>query len=355
MVEYYWLTLSHFALSLGFLALSGFALKDLLSGETTINVSKVYPEFIDTFPSFSVCTSTNFNFNANQLQNGVLNQIPFEVEITLTDLKLVGEGKPDTVNMMNKSQILDYFDGSWNVECKAYDHTEPMVCIPCIVYRIESLKLRGIERAMVDIKVNQTNESNGIVVAIHDSKQSLVLKQNFDWSQSFYFGFRPGHNLMIYHNLKRTEKKHISNCSKDEDFNPDKEMIELISKNISCSLPWSSFKAQGLDECKSEADFDMYLKALYDLQSDFKKIEKKCSFKSWKALPISETPKKGHTSIYYGMNLNNEDDICIENEITVYTFTYFIGIFGGYLGLFLGGSILGYLQMIAQFFKSRTA
>ena len=210
---------------------------------------------------------------------------------------------------------------------------------------------------MVNIRVNQTKESNGIVVALHDSKQSLVPKQNFDWSQSFYFAFRPGHNLIIYHNLKRTEKKHISNCTKDEDFNPDKEMIELISKNISCSLPWSPFKAQGLDECKSEADFENYLKALYDLQSDFKKIEKRCSFKSWKALSISENPLEGHTSIYYGMNLNNEDDICIENEITVYTFTYFIGIFGGYLGLFLdlGGSILRYLQMIAQFCKSCAA
>ena len=90
-------------------------------------------------------------------------------------------------------------------------------------------------------------------------------------------------------------------------------MIELISKNISCSLPWSSFKVQGLDECKSEADFENYLKALYELQSHFKNIEKKCSFKSWKVLPI--------TSIYYGMNLNNEDDICIESEITVYTFS----------------------------------
>jgi len=108
MVENYWLTLFHFALSLGFLALSGFALRDLLSGETTINVSKVYPEFVDTFPSFSVCTSTDFNFNANQLQNGVLNQIPFEVEITLTDLKLAGHaGRWGKIHILSKNSHIE--------------------------------------------------------------------------------------------------------------------------------------------------------------------------------------------------------------------------------------------------------
>ena len=49
-------------------------------------------------------------------------------------------------------------------------------------------------------------------------------------------------------------------------------MTKLISQKINCSLPWSSFKIQGLKECNTETDFDNYLIALDDLQDAFKKL-----------------------------------------------------------------------------------
>ena len=128
-------------------------------------------------------------------------------------------------------------------------------------------------------------------------------------------------------------------------------MTKLISQKINCLLPWSSFKIQGLEECKTETDFDNYLTALDDLQDAFKEIGKKCYFKSWKLFPIIEQPMDGNgtTSIACEVIWSKEDSITIEKEAYVYTSAYFIGTFGGYLGLFLGGSILGYLDYIMSF------
>ena len=152
-----------------------------------------------------------------------------------------------------------------------------------------------------------------------------------------------------------TEKSYFSNCTNQEGFNPDEEMTKLISEHINCSLPWSSFKIEGLNECKVESDFDHYLKALEDLQDAFKEIVMKCKYKSWQLFPIIEIPIDGNgtTSIAYDVIWSKEDSITIEKEAYVYTSAYFIGTFGGYLGLFLGGSILGYLDYIMSFISKK--
>ena len=134
-----------------------------------------------------------------------------------------------------------------------------------------------------------------------------------------------------------------------EGFNPDKEMEKMILEHINCSLPWSSYKVQELQECKTETDFNNYLIALQDLQKKLKRVDKKCSYKTWKLFPISEQTLDGNTSINFQVVLTSEDSITIEKEVYVYTLAYFIGTFGGYLGLFLGGSILGYLDSIETF------
>ena len=105
-----------------------------------------------------------------------------------------------------------------------------------------------------------------------------------------------------------------------------------------------------LEECKSETDFNNYLIALHELQKKLKRrVDKKCSYKTWKLFPISEQTLDGNTSINFQVVLTSEDSITIEKEVYVYTLAYFIGTFGGYLGLFLGGSILGYLDSIETF------
>ena len=47
---------------------------------------------------------------------------------------------------------------------------------------------------------------------------------------------------------------------------------------------------------------------------------------------------------------DDEEAVAIEEEEYMYSFEYFIGICGGYLGLFLGGSILGILEFFEGIF-----
>ena len=51
----------------------------------------------------------------------------------------------------------------------------------------------------------------------------------------------------------------------------------------------------------------------------------------------------------------------IEKQVYVHTMENFIGVFGGYLGLFLGGSLIGFLECVESsiskaifLFKSKT-
>ena len=154
--------------------------------------------------------------------------------------------------------------------------------------------------------------------------------------------------MKLIYSGQLTEKLFISNCTNKEGFNPDEEVEKMISEHINCSLPWSSHKVQELGECKTENDFSNYFIALDDLQKELKRVGKKCSYKTWKLFPIQEERIDGNgtTSIYFEVVWSNKDSITVEKEVYVYTLAYFIGTFGGYLGLFLGGSILGYLEYI---------
>ena len=70
---------------------------DVLSGETTINVSRVKHEYITTFPSFTICT--RHELNSTQLKNGTLNQFPLEMELQIN--ATVWNPKEQQINMMN--------------------------------------------------------------------------------------------------------------------------------------------------------------------------------------------------------------------------------------------------------------
>ena len=44
----------------------------------------------------------------------------------------------------------------------------------------------------------------------------------------------------------------------------------------------------------------------------------------------------------------------VEKQVYAYTTSYFLGALGGYLGLFLGGSILGFFDSIESFVKKQS-
>ena len=94
-----------------------------------------------------------------------------------------------------------------------------------------------------------------------------------------------------------TEKSYISKedekCINDESYNPDKAIMELISNQINCTLPWSKFKPAGMQECITENDFDRYLKMIFKRQDDIKQVLPKCKFKTWTPMTYSESSVDG--------------------------------------------------------------
>ena len=108
--------------------------------------------------------------------------------------------------------------------------------------------------------------------------------------------------------LQLTEKSHISKeggkCIMDDNYNTDKEIMKLISKQINCTLPWSEIKFEGMKECKSENDFDNYLKMISERQHDIKQIRPKCKFKTWTPMPYREESIDGEpTSADFWLNI----------------------------------------------------
>ena len=155
--------------------------------------------------------------------------------------------------------------------------------------------------------------------------------------------------------LQLTEKSYISKeaekCINDESYNPDKAIMELISKQINCTLPWSKFKPVGMKECRTENDFDRYLKMIFKRQDDIKQVLPKCKFKTWTPMPYSESSAvHKESSVLIRLSIIGSKVINKEEEEYLYSFDYFIGICGGYLGLFLGGSMLGILDFFEGIF-----
>ena len=106
---------------------------------------------------------------------------------------------------------------------------------------------------------------------------------------------------MLYQkDLQLTDKSLISKegeeCITDENYNPDKEIMKLISKQINCTLPWIEIKFEGMKECKSENDFDNYLKMIFKRQQDIKQVPPKCKFKAWTPMPYREESTAGEPS-----------------------------------------------------------
>ena len=114
---------------------------------------------------------------------------------------------------------------------------------------------------------------------------------------------------MLYQkDLQLTDKSLISKegreCITDENYNPDKEIMKLISKQINCTLPWSKIKFEGMKECKSENDFDNYLKMISERQHDIKQIRPKCKFKTWTPMPYREESIDGEpSSVDFWLNI----------------------------------------------------
>ena len=176
----------HLGLFIGFVLLSSFALKDLISHDKTIQVNKINQNYVSNFPSFTVCFDGKY-LNHTQLQNGAMNQTPNALEI-IAFIKLESEKDWTFVNMLNSSEFNEYFDGTWDWLCKTFSFNSKLQCLPCFTIRINFLKHYDVEKGGFHVKMKKRSENElGLIVSLHDANQSLLLKDSFDWSNTFLY------------------------------------------------------------------------------------------------------------------------------------------------------------------------
>ena len=129
----------------------------------------------------------------------------------------------------------------------------------------------------------------------------------------------------------------------------DRIMYEKVIETIGCNLPWVHYRNQSKENCQTETEFESYLNATKNLQAEIRDIKKPCKENVWTVINLFEEldwehPRTEYETTFLGQDLR----IMIEEEEYLYSFNDFIGDFGGYLGLFLGGSFIGLFDWLEK-------
>ena len=129
------------------------------------------------------------------------------------------------------------------------------------------------------------------------------------------------HRIEVNKLLQLTEKEVISSpnaeCNDDKEYNPDREMTSLITKKIQCNLPWSNLKMDQFDNCKTEEEFENYLKAIIEEQKAIERIPKKCQYKIWTLTHWGDVSRDGNTSVNVGL-LSTRGQVCTFSDHSTY-------------------------------------
>ena len=121
---------------------------------------------------------------------------------------------------------------------------------------------------------------------------------------------------------------------------------------IGCNLPWVRFKNESQEICQKDTDYKAYFKATQTLQKKITDLPPECKQSSWTLTNFFEERNRDYPNTEYTWQFLGQDlRVTIEEESYQYGFTNFIGDFGGYLGLFLGGSFMEIFVMLEDFMK----
>ena len=156
--------------------------------------------------------------------------------------------------------------------------------------------------------------------------------------------------------LSLTERTQLNTptnkCISNGGPKPDYLMYTWITQMIGCNLAWISSKNESQEICQTNADYEAYFKATHTLQKRINDLPPECMQTSWTLTNFFEERDRNHPTTEYMWEFLGQDlRVTIEEENYQYGFTNFIGDFGGYLGLFLGGSFIGIFEIFEDFMK----
>ena len=71
-------------------------------------------------------------------------------------------------------------------------------------------------------------------------------------------------------------------------------MTALITRKIKCNLPWSSVRIIQFEDCKTEEDYENYLKSIIEEQDAIEEIPVKCRYKIWSMTHYADESREGN-------------------------------------------------------------
>ena len=156
--------------------------------------------------------------------------------------------------------------------------------------------------------------------------------------------------------LSLTERTQLNTptnqCISHRGIKLDNIMYTWITQLIGCNLPWVRFRNESQETCQTETDYEAYFNATNALQKKINDLPPECMKTSWALTNFFEERDRDHPITKYTWEFLGQDlRVTIEEENYQYGFTNFIGDFGGYLGLFLGGSFIGIFEIFEDFMK----
>ena len=199
---------------------------------------------------------------------------------------------------------------------------------------------------------------SGLYLLKHEYKQSTHT-YDMDISTS-YQALQKGHMMEEY--LTQTEtvslKKTRYDCFEDNTMHFKDCMEEFIGENLNCSLPWVTEKKLAIQECKTEKELELFRNLSMDMESEEirTEIQKKgcfvpnCKKTTW--VKNSYAYGREDKNMVYLLHLPSNTKVLQRREVLIATFNTLGADFGGYLGLFMGASILSLTDLALEYLKS---
>ena len=167
----------------------------------------------------------------------------------------------------------------------------------------------------------------------------------------------------MFYNIEPTEVIHVNQGHKPcikENINVKNIwdcVSEHLNKGIYCSLPWFSNYVGPL--CSLPEEYHYFhkktMESMFYLTADIEK-NLNCipachriaySAKPHKKLNRPKLTDKIEISIFFG-----RDEFTVREQYLIYDYANFVADFGGYLGLLLGYSVLGFYDTLADLIKT---
>ena len=197
----------------------------------------------------------------------------------------------------------------------------------------------------------ESPENTSYTLHFHENRQSVY---NHEPNMRERIWINAGDSLgIIFGQTTKTKRIAKSNFDCQEDnTNSFPDCLNIYySKKLKCSLPWANEKRQNYLDCtgkKKFKEFKNLSKSILDLESK-KEIKNErcfvpnCEKRSWEIKSTDRYDSLNNNSNDISFEIFHKSKLLVRREVKLYTFLNFFAEVGGYLGLFLGESLVSYL------------